>query len=86
MHISSVRIRPIEGGGHLKAVASVVFDDAFAVHDLKIIASDSRLFVAMPSKKLPDGSRRDIAHPIHPDMRESMENKVLDEYRKQCLS
>ena len=83
MQISSIRVRPVEDGGHLKAVASVVFDDAFAVHDLKIIAAADRLFLAMPSKKLPDGSFRDIAHPIHPEMRASLEKQVLDAFARQ---
>ncbi len=80
MEISSIKIRRIEGDRHLKAVVSVVFDAAFAVHDMKIIAGQDRLFLAMPSKKLADGSFRDIAHPIHVEMREELERRVLEEY------
>ena len=82
MEISSIKIRRIEGDRHLKAVVSVVFDAAFAVHDMKIIAGQDRLFLAMPSKKLADGSFRDIAHPIHVEMREELERRVLEEYAR----
>ena len=84
MEISSIKIRRIEGDRHLKAVVSVVFDAAFAVHDMKIIAGPDRLFLAMPSKKLADGSFRDIAHPIHVEMREELERRVLEEYAREA--
>jgi stage V sporulation protein G len=84
MEISSIKIRRIEGDRHLKAVVSVVFDAAFAVHDMKIIAGQDRLFLAMPSKKLADGSFRDIAHPIHVEMREELERRVLEEYAREA--
>ena len=84
MEISSIKIRRIEGDRHLKAVVSVVFDAAFAVHDMKIIAGQDRLFLAMPSKKLADGSFRDIAHPIHVEMREELERRVLGEYAREA--
>ena len=80
MEISSIKIRHIEGDRHLKAVVSVVFDAAFAVHDMKIISGQDRLFLAMPSKKLSDGSFRDVAHPIHPDLREELEARVIGQY------
>lgn len=82
MEISSIKIRRIEGDRHLKAIVSVVFDAAFAVHDMKIIEGQDRLFLAMPSKKLADGSFRDIAHPIHIEMREELERRILDEYAR----
>ena len=84
MEISSIKIRRIEGDRHLKAVVSVVFDAAFAVHDMKIIAGQDRLVLAMPSKKLADGSFRDIAHPIHVEMREELERRVLEEYAREA--
>ena len=83
MEISNIKIRRIDGDRHLKAIVSVVFDSAFAVHDMKIIAGQDRLFLAMPSKKLADGSFRDIAHPIHADMREALEQRVLEEYARE---
>ena len=40
------------------------------------------MFVAMPSKRTPEGEFRDIAHPISPTMREKIEAAVLEAYRR----
>ncbi len=49
----------------MKAVASITLDEAFAIHDIKVIEGERGLFVAMPNKKMPNGEYRDVAHPIH---------------------
>jgi len=80
MNISDVKIRMINEGGRLKAVASITFDNEIAVHDIKIIEGDEKLFLAMPSKKLHDGSYRDIVHPINAETREKLEKAVMEKY------
>ena len=66
MQITDIRIRKINTEGRMKAVVSVTFDDAFVVHDIKVIeGQEGRLFTAMPSRKTPDGEYKDIAHPIN---------------------
>ena len=82
MEIGSIKIRRIDGDRHLKAIVSMVIDGAFAVHDMKIIAGQDRLFLAMPSKRLADGGFRDIVHPIDPNTRGMLERLVLDEYSR----
>jgi len=67
----------------LKAFATITFDNAFVVRGLRVVSGDKGLFVAMPSRKLPDGTRRDIAHPINAETRSILENKVLEAYDKQ---
>jgi len=69
----------------LKAFATVTFDNAFVVRGLRVVSGDKGLFVAMPSRKLPDGTRRDIAHPINADTRNILETTVLKAYDKQVL-
>ncbi len=66
----------------MKAIVSITFDEAFAVHDIKVVEGDKGLFVAMPSKRMPDGEYKDIAHPISSDVREVIQNAVLREYEK----
>ena len=66
----------------MKAIVSITFDDAFAVHDLKVVEGDKGLFVAMPSKRMPDGEYKDIAHPISSEVREVIQTAVLKEYEK----
>ena len=82
LEIGSIKIRRIDGDRHLKAMVSMVLDGAFAVHDMKIIAGQDRLFLAMPSKRLADGGFRDIVHPIDPNTRGMLERLVLDEYSR----
>jgi stage V sporulation protein G len=78
--ITDVRIRKIGSEGKMRAVASVTFDNAFVVHDIKVIEGQSGLFIAMPSRKTPDGEYRDIAHPINSETREILQNLVLEKY------
>ena len=80
MEITDIRIKKVASEGKMKAVASVTFDNAFAVHDVKVIEGPEQLFVAMPSRRTPDGEYRDIAHPINSDMRNMLESKVLAAY------
>ena len=80
MEITDIRIKKVASEGKMKAVASVTFDNAFAVHDVKVIEGPEKLFVAMPSRRTPDGEYRDIAHPINSNMRNMLESKVLAAY------
>ncbi|SHK04787.1 stage V sporulation protein G [Clostridium cavendishii DSM 21758] len=82
MQITDVRIRKIASEGKMKAIVSVTFDNEFVVHDIKVIEGQNGLFIAMPSRKTPDGEFKDIAHPINTDTRERIQNAILDEYEK----
>ena len=62
------------------AIASVVFDDVFVVHDLRVVNGEKGLFVAMPSRKLPNGEFRDICHPISAEARQDIEQHVLAQF------
>lgn len=81
MKITSVNVRKIEKeGSRMKGIASVLLDDSFAVHDIRIIEGEKGLFIAMPSKKTPTGDYRDIAHPINPEVRSMFEEAILKAY------
>lgn len=80
MQITDVRIKEAVGESRLKAIVSITIDNAFAVHELRIIEGKNGLFVAMPSRKSKDGIFRDIAHPINAETRQEIENIVLKEY------
>ena len=77
MNISDIKIRRISKDDKMKAVVSITFDSEFVVHDIKVIQGQEKLFVAMPSKKMPDGQYKDIAHPINPEMRNEIEQAIL---------
>ncbi len=81
MKVTSVSVRRVEKeGSRMKGIASVVLDDSFAVHDIRIIEGDNGLFIAMPSRKTATGGYRDIAHPINPDMRKMLQDAIIDEF------
>lgn len=80
MNITDIRIRKISSEGKMKAIVSVTIDDMFVVHDMKVIEGQSGLFVAMPSRKTPDGEYKDIAHPINTEAREMIQGKILEAY------
>jgi stage V sporulation protein G len=62
------------------AIASIVIDDEFVVHDLRIVNGDKGLFVAMPSRKLPNGEFRDVCHPLHTEARTELQSVVLEAF------
>lgn len=82
MKITDVRIRKIASEGKMKAIVSVTFENQFVVHDIKVIDGQNGLFIAMPSRKTPDGEFKDIAHPINSETRERLQNAILGEYEK----
>ncbi|MDE5564519.1 MAG: septation regulator SpoVG [Oscillospiraceae bacterium] len=82
MEITDIKIRRIVTGGRLKAIVSITIDDMLAVHDIKVVQGDDRLFIAMPSRKDENGMFRDTVHPIHREGRQMIEESVLDAYQK----
>ena len=80
MNISDVRIRKTMNEPRLRAVVSLTLENAIAIHDIKIIQGDERLFVAMPSRRDESGNFRDIVHPISPNAREELEKEILSAY------
>ena len=80
MEITDIRIRQIAETGKMKAVVSVTFDNCFVVHDIKIIEGQDKLFIAMPSRKTPENEYKDIAHPINMEMRELLQQRIIDKY------
>ena len=81
--VTDVRVKKYENNNEkIKAVASVTIDNTFVIHDIKVIDSEKGLFIAMPSKKSPDGKFKDIAHPINTDTREMLQKMILDKYNE----
>lgn len=82
LNVTDVRIRKMLSEGKMKAIVSVTIDDAFVIHDVKVVDGQNGLFVAMPSRKTPAGEFRDIAHPISQQARDIIQSKVLDKYQE----
>jgi len=82
MKVTDVRLRKIQTDGRMKALVSITLDESFVVHDLRVIEGNTGLFVAMPSKRTPDGEFRDIAHPINSEMRQEIQDAVMKVYEE----
>jgi len=82
MQVTDVRMRRVNTTGRMRAIASITLDDEFVVHDIRVIDGNNGLFVAMPSKRTPDGEFRDIAHPINSATRAKIQDAVLAEYHR----
>jgi len=80
MQITELRIRKVENEGKLRAYVTVTFDNCFVVHNVKIIEGQNGLFIAMPSRKTANGEYKDVAHPISPEFRTDLQNKIIEEY------
>lgn len=81
MQITDVKVRKLfDDDGPMKAIVSVTFDGQLAVHDIKVINARDKSFVVMPSRKNPDGTYRDIVHPINAAFRAELEQAVHEAY------
>ena len=80
MEITDIRIRRTFEDQPLKAILSVTFDDCLVLHDVKIVHAREKYFVVMPSRRLPDGTFRDIVHPTKQPFRVKLENALLEKY------
>jgi len=82
MKITEIRIH-LMNEDRLKAFASVIFDNEFVVRNMKVVEGTNGIFLCMPSRKMPDGTHKDMVHPINHSFREYLESHVLEAYRKE---
>lgn len=82
MQITDVKVRKLFEDGPMKAIVSVTFDGQLAVHDIKVINARDKFFIVMPSRKNPDGTFRDIVHPINSQFRGVLEKAVIEAYNQ----
>lgn len=80
MQVTDVKIRKITSEGKMKAIVSITLDNEFVVHDIKVIEGENGLFIAMPSRKTPNGEFKDIAHPISTEVRQNFQSEILKHY------
>jgi len=85
VEITEVRVS-IRNDDKLKAFVSITLNNSFVVRGLKIIRGNSGLFVAMPSRKRPDGQHQDLAHPINDATRKYLTEIVMAEYERELAN
>jgi stage V sporulation protein G len=82
MEITEVRIN-LNKGGKVKAFAQVILDGCFLVGDIRVLeGKEGTVTLAMPSRRLRNGSFRDIAHPLNTETRRKLDEVVLGEYQR----
>lgn len=81
MTITEIRVRKLIAEGKLKGIVSITIDDVLAIHDIKVVQGEERLFAAMPSRRDDNGMFRDIVHPINAEIRKNMEDQILSAYK-----
>ncbi len=84
MKITEIRIH-LMGEDRLKAFASATFDDSFVVRNMKVVEGTKGVFLCMPSRKLPDGTHKDMVHPVNQEFREYLEESILKAYQQELL-
>ena len=82
MRITEIKVLPVDGDDKLKPYVTIKLDDCFVVRDIKVIKGTTGFFVAMPAKKMKDGTYRDLVHPLDKPTRDKLEELVLDEYKR----
>ena len=82
MEITDIRLRLVEGEGKVRGVVSITLENCFVIHDIKLVEGFNGLFVAMPSRKGPDGVYRDIAHPIELETRQKISEMIIRIYNE----
>ena len=82
MNITEVRAKRIDGDNRLVGIAAITIDNCFVVHELRIIEGKNGLFDAMPSRKMPNGDYKDVAHPINSETRAMIEKEVLNTFNE----
>ena len=85
MQITDIKIREVLNEGKLRARASITIDDQFVIHEIKVLEGENGLFIAMPSRKLPNGEYKDIAHPINKETRVMLQNAIINAYETKLL-
>ena len=85
MKITEIRVS-LRDDNKLKAFASITLDDCFVIRGLKIIEGAKGVFVAMPSRKRPDGTYQDVAHPINNETRDWMEQLIVKAYEAELAN
>lgn len=80
LEVTDVRVRKVDHDNRTKAYVTITLDDCFVVRDIRVVEGQNGLFVAMPSRKRPDGQFKDIAHPINTETRKMIEEAIFAEY------
>lgn len=64
-----------------RAIATLVVNDEFAIHGIRVIEGKNGEFVQMPQKRDNNGNYNDIIYPVTAEVREQINIAVLERYK-----
>lgn len=81
MEITNVSVNKInKDDSRLLGYATVIIDDAIAIHNIKIVQGDNEIFISMPSRKVDEKKYVDIVHPITNEVRVKLQEAIINKY------
>ena len=84
MEITSVSIqKETNENSRMIGYAEIVFDNCLKVNGIRIIRGNTRIFAAMPNKKLSDGKYKDYVHPINSELRKQIDDAIEKAYNEE---
>lgn len=83
MRVTNVVVRLNNVDNRVKAMASILFDDCFAVHDIAVVENThNNLLLVFPSRKKSTGEYSNVIHPINQETRKMIEDAIFSEYER----
>lgn len=86
LEITDVKLKKVSDGGKLIGDASITLNGSLVIHNIKILKTEEKRFIAFPSRKMPDGTFKDICHPINSELRGYIENALFELYDREDIT
>lgn len=84
MEVTNVKVQKEERqGSRVKGYAVIELDGELKINGIRIIEGNERMFAAMPNRKTSNEKYIDYVYPINKELREKIENAILEEYNKE---
>ena len=84
MKVTKVSVQKEEKeNSRVKGYAIIELDGVLKINGIRIIEGNSRMFAAMPNRKISDDKYIDYVYPVNKELREDIERAILEEYNKE---
>ena len=81
MKVTKVSVQKEEKeNSRVKGYAVIELDGVLKINGIRIIEGNSRMFAAMPNRKVSDDKYIDYVYPVNKELREEIERAILEEY------
>ena len=84
MEVTKVTVQKEEKqGSRVKGYAVIELDGVLKINGIRLIEGNTRLFAAMPNRKVGDDKYIDYVYPINKELRKKIEKAIIEEYEKE---